>query len=46
MRALNKLGIYRLSARIFDLIKQGHRIKSEMVYEHPVKFARYKLEKS
>jgi hypothetical protein len=43
MKALFKLGIYRLSARVFDLIQQGHNIKSEMVYEHPVKFARYVL---
>jgi hypothetical protein len=43
MKALFKLGIYRLGARIWDLKKQGHNIKSEMVYEGPVKFARYKL---
>lgn len=43
MKALFKLGIYRLSARIHDLREAGHNIKCEMVYEHPVKFARYTL---
>ncbi len=45
LKALYDLGIYRLAARIRDLKDQGHNIKSEMVYEHPVKFARYKLNK-
>jgi hypothetical protein len=43
LKALYDLGIYRLAARIRDLKDDGHKIKSEMVYEHPVKFARYKL---
>lgn len=43
LKALYDLGVYRLAARIRDLKDEGHNIKSEMVYEHPVKFARYKL---
>ena len=43
LKALYDLGVYRLAARIRDLKNQGHNIKSEMIYEHPVKFARYKL---
>lgn len=43
LKALYNLGVYRLAARIRDLKDEGHNIKSEMVYEHPIKFARYKL---
>ncbi len=43
LKALYDLGVYRLAARIRDLKNQGHNIKSEMIYEHPVKFCRYKL---
>lgn len=43
LKALYDLGVYRLAARVRDLKDQGHNIKSEMIYEHPVKFARYKL---
>ena len=43
LKALYDLGGYRLAGRIRDLKNQGHNIKSEMIYEHPVKFARYKL---
>lgn len=43
LKALNMFGIYRLAARCLELKRSGHNIKSEMVYEHPVKFARYRL---
>lgn len=33
LEALSKLGIYRLSARIFDLRQDGHRIETNMVEE-------------
>lgn len=47
MRALNLFGCFRLSARIYDLQRPPYNlnISREMVYEHPVKFARYKLAK-
>lgn len=31
MRALHNYGCYRLSARIYDLRKEGHKIKTEMI---------------
>lgn len=45
LQALNKLGIYRLSGRIFDLKNEPYNMKIEtkMIHEHPVKFAQYKL---
>lgn len=33
LEALAKLGIYRLSARIFDLRKEGHNIETNLVEE-------------
>lgn len=33
LEALAKLGIYRLSARIFDLRKEGHNIETSLVDE-------------
>lgn len=45
LKALHQMGIYRLAARIKELRYKGHSIKAEMVYEHPVKFARYKIVK-
>jgi hypothetical protein len=43
MQALNKLGIYRLASRINDLRNEGLNIKTEMVHEYPVKYAKYYL---
>jgi Helix-turn-helix domain len=45
LQALNLYGIYRLGARIFDLRKDEHNIDTVMIYEHPVKFAKYVLKK-
>jgi len=43
--AVNDLNCYRLSARIYDLIQQGHNINSENVTENGKTFARYSLKK-
>jgi hypothetical protein len=46
LQALNKYGIYRLAARCHDLrndTKDPLDIKTTMIYEHPVKFAKYHL---
>ena len=43
LQALNKYGIYRLSARINDLRNEGMDIKTKMVFEGPVKYAQYYL---
>jgi hypothetical protein len=43
LQALNLYGIYRLGARIFDLRNDGHKIETQMIHEHPVKFAKYIL---
>lgn len=43
LKALNELGIYRLSARIENLRKEGMNIETKMIYQHPVKFAQYRL---
>jgi hypothetical protein len=47
MRALQLFGTLRLASRIWDLSNPPYNlnIKSEMVYEHPVKFARYRIVK-
>jgi hypothetical protein len=45
LQALNKFGIYRLASRINDLRNEGLNIVTEMVNQHPVKFAKYKLVK-
>jgi len=45
LQALNLYGIFRLSARIHELVSDGMKIHSDMIYEHPVKFAKYKLVK-
>lgn len=45
LQALNKFGIFRLSARISDLKNEGMRIETKMIYEHPIKYAQYKLRK-
>jgi len=41
--AVTKYGIYRLSARIYDLIYKGHAINSERVVINDKHFARYSL---
>jgi hypothetical protein len=43
MQALNQLGIYRLASRINDLRNEGLNVKTEMVHEYPVKYAKYYL---
>ena len=43
LQALNLYGIYRLSARIFNLKEDGYNIDTKMIYQHPVKFAKYVL---
>ena len=50
LEAMNKLGIMRLGARIFDLKESGVKIITERVSEKNrfgdvVNFARYRLEK-
>jgi len=42
---LNEYGIFRLAARVNDLRNDGMTIYSEMIFERPVKFARYSLTK-
>ena len=41
--ALNLFRCFRLSGRIYDLQKQGHKIKHELVTEGGKTFARYSL---
>ena len=43
LQALSMYGIYRLSARIKNLRDDGLNVKTTMIYEHPVKFAKYHL---
>ena len=43
--AVFDLNCYRLSARIFDLIQEGHDIQSDLVTENGKTFARYSLKK-
>ena len=40
-----RFGCLRLAARIHDLIKSGHKIKSDMETENGKTFARYSIEK-
>ena len=44
MDALRQFGCSRLSARILDLKRKGHRIKSTTVCANGKRFARYELE--
>ena len=49
MEAAQEFGCWRLAARIADLRRAGHAIKSDMVsqknrYGKPISFARYSLE--
>ncbi len=41
--ALKRFGCFRLGARVYDLKREGHRIKSEMVRKGEKRFARYSL---
>jgi len=43
--ALNRFGCFRLGARIFDLRKQGHDIRSKNVRRNGKTFAEYYLVK-
>ncbi len=47
LRALDLFGCFRLASRIYDLSKPPYSltIECKMVYEHPVKFARYYIPK-
>ena len=45
MMALNRFGIYRLASRVNDLRNQGMNIVTEMVYAHPVRYAKYYIPK-
>jgi hypothetical protein len=38
-------GIYRLSARIYDLKRQGHAIKSELQFDKSAHWSVYSIEK-
>lgn len=43
MQALNQYGIYRLASRINDLRNEGLNVKTKMIYEHPIRYAKYHL---
>lgn len=45
MEALDKVGCFRLAARIDDLRSMGHTIRTEMVQSGDTRYARYHLEK-
>ena len=42
--ALNLFGVFRLSARIFDIRKLGHKIITDTIQVGIKKFASYRLE--
>lgn len=44
--ALNRFGCFRLGARIADLKKAGHKIKTRMVSKGDKRFAEYSLERT
>ena len=44
-QAADYWGIYRLSARIYDLREQGHPIKSELQYNGSKHWSKYSIEK-
>ena len=44
-QAADYWGIYRLSARIYDLKEQGHPIKSELQYNGSKHWSKYSIEK-
>ena len=43
MIALNRFGVFRLSARIFNLIGMGHKIKSRLVWHGKKHWSEYSL---
>ena len=43
-QAANYFGIYRLSARIYDLKRQGHAIKSELQFDGSCHWSVYSIE--
>lgn len=43
LAALNRFGCFRLAARIKDLRKDGHKIKTERVTRRGKTFAEYRL---
>jgi len=43
LQALNRFGIYRLASRVNDLRNEGMNISTTMIYENPVRYAKYKL---
>ena len=45
LEALEKFGCFRLGARIYNLIRQGHDIRSNMVRHGKKHFAQYWLAK-
>lgn len=45
LTALNKFGCFRLGARIFDLRREGHNIKTIIVDGHNKRYAKYILQK-
>ena len=45
IHALNQFQCFRLSARILELKKQGHNIKSRLHHENGKKFSVYWIEK-
>lgn len=44
--ALNRFGCFRLGARIADLKKAGHKIKTRIVSKGNKRFAEYSLERT
>ena len=45
LQALRDYGCLRLAARIRNLKDKGMKIKSKMVFEYPVKYAEYRLQR-
>jgi hypothetical protein len=43
LEALQKYGIFRLGARIYDLTCMGHKIKSRLVSKNGKRFAQYSM---
>lgn len=45
LEALEKFGCFRLGGRIYELKKQGHNIRTDIVEKNGKRFASYSLEK-
>jgi hypothetical protein len=43
LTALDRYGVFRLGARVYELKRQGHTIKSRIVSQNGKRFARYLL---